>query len=76
SPDNGTSHVVRRYGVGTVGAATPTGLADAIGEALAHRDRFVVDAEKVAAELDWERIVDRFLAELDGLGRLDHVNGN
>ena len=61
APENGTSHVVRRYGVGTVGAPTPRGLADAIEEALTNRDSFVVDAEEVAAELDWDRLVDRFL---------------
>ena len=74
SADNGTSHVLRRYGVGTVGAATPGGLAGAIEDTLAHPDRFVIDPDKVAAELDWERVVDRFLAELDDLGRLDRVN--
>jgi glycosyltransferase involved in cell wall biosynthesis len=63
-PDNGTAHVVRRFGVGAVGAPTPAGLADAVEEALARFEEFSQRGRAGVAELHWDRVVDRFLEEV------------
>ena len=60
---NGTAKVVAKYGVGTVGAATPDGMAEAIAGALVEFDRLSALCSAVAAGLDW-RILSQQLHEM------------
>jgi glycosyltransferase involved in cell wall biosynthesis len=53
SPDNGTSRVVVKYGIGTTGSATPGGLADALSRALGQFEELSARCTAAAAGLDW-----------------------
>lgn len=56
SPLNGTAVVVERYGIGTVGEPTPSGLADAIERAVASSDELREKCTAAALELDWNTL--------------------
>lgn len=74
--DNGTAHVVRRFGIGAVGEPTAAGLADAVEDVLAGWQSYSAHGLAAAADLHWERVVDRFLAEVpvaDAAGREGHA---
>jgi glycosyltransferase involved in cell wall biosynthesis len=53
SPQNGTAHVVGKYGIGTIGAATPDGFADALSGALDRFDELSERCRQIAVDLDW-----------------------
>jgi glycosyltransferase involved in cell wall biosynthesis len=65
--ENGTAHVVDRYGVGACGPATAAGLADAVEAVLAGWDGFSAHALAAAAGLHWDQIVDQWLAQTQTL---------
>ncbi|HEY2428160.1 MAG TPA: glycosyltransferase family 4 protein [Acidimicrobiales bacterium] len=64
-PDNGTAHVVARYGVGASGPPDPSGLADAIEAVLARWDECSQRGRAAAPELHWDRIVDQWIVRAE-----------
>jgi glycosyltransferase involved in cell wall biosynthesis len=66
-PENGTAHVVSRYGIGASGPPTPAGLADAVESVMRGWAGYSARGLDGAAGLDWDRIVDRFLTEAEAL---------
>jgi glycosyltransferase involved in cell wall biosynthesis len=63
-PDNGTAAVVRHYGIGASGPPTPSGLADAVESVIADWETCSARGLSQVGELHWERVVDRFLAQV------------
>jgi glycosyltransferase involved in cell wall biosynthesis len=72
---NGTATVIRRYGVGVAGEATPSGIADAVEEALGRREELAKRCLAVAPELDWRRVSDRLRDALASLRPETGVEG-
>jgi len=62
-PDNGTHHVVERFGIGATGPPTPSGLAGAIEATLHDWSTFSGRGRAAASGLDWERVTDQFIEQ-------------
>ncbi len=68
-PDNGTAHVVERFGIGASGRPDAAGVADAVEATLADWDACSSRGLAASRELDWDRIVDQWVALMEPLTR-------